>query len=116
MIRSVTRNTLATVVILLCINFCSAQNNAGTEKENEIAVKQNPNPFRILTSGKQIIIKSNKNIKSIMVWTASGHRIVEQKDINTSTYNFRPSIDEKIFFVMLQLVDGKIYTEKIGVR
>jgi hypothetical protein len=98
------------------MNFCSAQNNAGAEKEIEIAVKQNSDPFRILTSGKQITIKSNRNIKSIMVWTASGHRIIEQKDVNASTYNFRVSIDEKIFFVMLQLVDGKIYTEKIGVR
>src|SRR6266568_4987039 len=98
MIRSVTRNTLSTVAILLCLNFCSAQNNAGTEKENETAVKQNSNPFRILTSGKQITIKSSRNIKSIMVWTASGHRIVEQKDLNASSYNFRISVNEKVFF------------------
>ena len=51
-----------------------------------------------------------------MVWTASGHRIIEQKDVNASSYNFKISVNEKVFFVMLQLVDGKIYSEKIGVR
>jgi hypothetical protein len=116
MICPATRNMLAIVAFLLCINFCSAQNNASPEKEDEIAVKQNASPFKVLTSGKQITIKSSKNIKTIMVWTASGHRIVEQKELNASSYNFRITVNEKIFFLMLQLVDGKIYSEKIGIR
>ena len=115
MICPAIRNLFTIVAILLCTSFCSAQNSAGSEKENEIAVK-NSNPFRILTSGKQITIKSTKNIKSIIVWAASGHRIVEQKDVNENSYNFRITVNEKVFFVMLQLADGKIYSEKIGIQ
>ena len=51
-----------------------------------------------------------------MVWTSGGDRILEQKDINASSYNFRISVSEKIFFIMVRLVDGKTYSEKIGVQ
>ncbi len=111
-----TRSSFVIAAFLLTMNFCSAQDNDIPVKENEVAAKQNPNPFRILTSGKQISIKSSKDIKTVMVWTASGHRIVEQKEVNASTYNFRINVNEKVFFVMLQLSDGKIYSEKIGVQ
>ena len=110
------RNSLVIPVLLLTMNFCSAQDNDAPAKENDFAVKQNPNPFRILTSGKQVTIKSTKDIKTIMVWTASGRRIVEKKDINASSYNFRINATEKLFFVMLQLSDGKVYSEKIGIQ
>jgi hypothetical protein len=73
-------------------------------------------PYRILTSGKSITVKSTKDIKSIMVWTADGHRVLEQKEINANSYNFRITINAKVFFLMVQLVDGKTYTEKIGVQ
>ena len=72
-------------------------------------------PYRILTSGRQVTVKSNRAIKHIMVWTASGHRIVEQRDINLTNYTFNLSgARERYFFVMLQYEDGKPYTEKIG--
>ena len=103
------RSILAITFIFLSINFCSAQSN-------DISAKANPDPFRVSTSGKQVIIKADKTIKSIMVWTASGHRIIEQKDVNANSYNFKINVNEKVFFVMLQLADGKIYSEKIGVR
>lgn len=74
----------------------------------------NAKPYRILTSGKQITIKSTRDIKSVMVWTPGGHRIIEQKDINASNYSFRVTVDQKYIFVMVQLVDGKVYSEKIG--
>ena len=110
------RNSFAIVVLLLTINICSAQDNDTPVKENDFAVKQNPNPFRILTSGKQVAIKSSKDIKTIMVWTASGHRIIEQKDVNANSYSFHINVNEKLFFVMLQLSDGKVYSEKIGIN
>jgi hypothetical protein len=72
-------------------------------------------PYRILSSGKQITVKSTRDIKSLMVWTASGHRIIEQKELNASSYNFRIAVNEKYFFMMVQLVDGKVYTEKFGI-
>ncbi|MEI9911272.1 MAG: hypothetical protein WDO71_17380 [Bacteroidota bacterium] len=72
-------------------------------------------PYKILTSGKQITVKSTKNIKNIMVWTASGHRIVEQKAVNASSYTFNINVNEKIFFVMIEYEGSKPYTEKIGI-
>jgi len=103
------QSIFAITLVLLSVNFCSAQSS-------DVSAKVNPDPFQVLTSGKQITIKAAKNIKSIMVWTASGHRIIEQKDVNASSYNFKINVSEKVFFVMLQLADGKIYSEKIGVR
>jgi len=44
------------------------------------------------------------------------YRILEHKDVNASDYNFRITVNEKIFFVMLQMADGKVYSEKIGIQ
>jgi len=73
-------------------------------------------PYRIQTSGKQITIKSTKDIKTVMVWSAGGNRILEQKDINTDSYNFRLTVNEKVLFIRIQLIDGKVYSERIGIR
>ncbi len=73
-------------------------------------------PYRIHTIGKQVAIKSNIDIKNIMVWTSGGNRILEKKEINTANYSFRVAVTEKIFFVMLRLADGKTYSEKIGIE
>lgn len=73
-------------------------------------------PFKVLTSGKQITIQSKKTIRSVMVWTAGGHRIVEQKQINTVSFDFTAPPKENIFFAMIEMEDGKRYTEKIGVK
>lgn len=83
-----------------------------TGSENGKPVK----PFRILTTGRQIAIKSAQAIKTILVWTAAGNRILEQRNLNTSSYNFKITVSEKIFFVMVELVNGKRYSEKIGVQ
>jgi len=100
---------------LTCFSFfpqAQPVNNSETVKENEKTSK----PYRILTAGKSVTIKSTKTIKNVMVWTAGGHRIVEEKNLNASSYNFRITANEKIFFVMVQLVDGKTYSEKIGIQ
>ena len=73
-------------------------------------------PYKVLTNGKQITIQSKQDIRSVMVWTSSGHRIVEQKDINAASYKFTVSVNERVFFMMLETVDGKRFTEKIGVQ
>ena len=74
-------------------------------------------PYKILTSGKQVTVRSTKNIRNIMVWTASGHRVIEQKDINAATYSFNVSgVRDKAFFLMIQYETGKPFTEKIGVQ
>jgi len=78
--------------------------------------ESNAKPYRILTSGKTVTIRSAKNIKSVMVWTSAGHRIIEEKNLNTGNYTFRVTVNEKLFFLMVQLIDGKTYSEKIGVQ
>lgn len=73
-------------------------------------------PFRILTAGKKITIQAKQNIKTVIVWTSNGHRLVEQKDINSDSYSFNITIPEKIFFVRVDMEDGKMYTQKLGVQ
>jgi hypothetical protein len=73
-------------------------------------------PYTLMTSGKQITIKSSKTIQQIMLWTSNGNRVVEQKGINTSSYTVNIPVNHKAFFLMIGLNDGKVYTEKIGVQ
>jgi len=87
-------------------------NTSEVVKENEKSNK----PYRILTSGKLVTIKSSKTIKNLMVWTSGGNRILEEKNINLPNYSFRITVNEKVFFVMVQLTNGKTYSEKIGVQ
>jgi hypothetical protein len=87
-------------------------NTSTAVKENEKSNK----PYHILTSGKLVTIKSSKTIKNLMVWTAGGNRILEEKNLNSSNYSFRITVNEKVFFVMVQLTNGKTYSEKIGVQ
>ena len=103
------------IIAITCLSLITQAQPAGTSapfKETEKSSK----PYRILTSGKQITIKSTKDIKSIIVWTSDGNRILEHKDINASNYTFRITVREKIFFIRIQLADGKTYSEKIGVE
>ncbi len=73
-------------------------------------------PYKILTNGKQITIQSKLDIRSVLVWTSSGHRIVEQKEINAAIYKFTFPVREKVLFLMLETINGKRFTEKIGVQ
>ena len=96
---------LLTIAFFFCISISYSQSeNPG------------PKPYKVLTSGKQVTIKSVKNIKSIMVWTSSGNRIIEQKAVNANSFTFNAGNKEKIFFVMVRLQNGTLYTEKIGVQ
>jgi ribosomal 50S subunit-recycling heat shock protein len=88
-----------------------AQEPGSVKTENKSA-----KPFRILTSGRKITIQAKKNIKTVIVWTSGGHRIIEQKDINATSYSFEITIQEKIFFVRVDMEDDKMYTQKIGVQ
>lgn len=72
-------------------------------------------PYKVITSGKQVTIKSSKNIRNIMVWTATGHRVLEQRDVNNTHYSFTVNIREKVFYVMIQYDNLlKPYTERVG--
>lgn len=110
MMASSLRRLMAVATLSVSFFVCQAQ-PAGNE-----SIKKETRPYTILTSGKQITIKSGRNIQHVMLWTNSGHRVVEQRDINTVSYTFTIPIDEKIFFLMVGLEGGKIYTEKIGIQ
>lgn len=82
---------------------------------NELAKKE-VKPYKILTSGRQITIKSTRDIKDVMLWTTNGYRVVEQKQINNPSYVLNIPVNQKAFFLMIGLSNGKIYTEKIGIQ
>lgn len=73
-------------------------------------------PFKVLTNGKQITIQSKQNLKSVMVWTASGHRFVEEKELKTNAYSFIVPSKEMVFYIMIETAEGKRFTEKMGVK
>jgi hypothetical protein len=104
---------LMTVIAVFSLSvFSQAQPAPINEGESARTNK----PYKILTSGKQITVKSTKDIKNIMVWTASGHRIVEEKEVNATSFSFTINVSEKVFFVMIQYEGQKPFTEKIGVQ
>ena len=50
-----------------------------------------------------------------MIWTASGHRIVEDHNLDQHSWTFNINVNENVFYLMLELADGKRYTKKIGI-
>ena len=108
------------VSAIVCASILSKAQQPGTPApelpSSSGEIEKSSKPYRILTTGKTVTIRTTKNIKSLMVWTSAGHRIIEEKNLNTSNYNFRITVNEKLFFVMVQLADGKTYSEKIGVQ
>ena len=84
--------------------------------KSEITISTTAKPFKILTNGKQITIQSKQTLKSLMVWTASGHRFVEEKALTGNSYSFIVPAKEKIFYIMLETAEGKRFTERMGVK
>jgi hypothetical protein len=84
---------------------------------NNNIVKKDPLPYKILNSGRQLTFKASHNIRSLMIWTSGGHRVLEQQDINATSFSYTipSSVNERIFFVMLVLENGKVYTRKVGI-
>ena len=83
---------------------------------SEITTVPSAKPFKVLTNGKQITIQSKQNLKSLMVWTASGHRFVEEKQLTSNSYSFTVPTKENIFYIMLETAEGKRFTERMGVK
>ena len=105
-------------VLFVCI-CCITHFIHGQQKPLTIAEKttaSSAKPFKVLTNGKQITIQSKQNLRSLMVWTASGHRIVEEKDLKTNSYSFTAPAKEKVFYMVIETNDGKKFTEKMGVK
>ena len=117
MTRLAIQYTLAVAAFLLIISSAHAQKDDYTSSKNKtVTEKKVTKPYKILTSGKRITVQSKNNIKRILVWTSSGHRIVEQHELDVPSYNFTVPGEEKIFFLMLETNNGNRYTDKFGVQ
>ena len=99
-------------VALISFTFFIAQSQPVKSATEKKEIK----PYKLLTYGRQITIKSTGIIKQVMVWTTNGYRVVEQKEINNNSFLLYIPVNQKTFFLMIGLSDGKIYTEKIGIQ
>lgn len=99
-------------VLFLSFMVAVLQAQPAMDVPGKIEVK----PYQLLSSGRQIIIKSTREIKHVMLWTTSGYRVVEQREINNNYFILSIPVSQKTFFLMIGLSGGKIYTEKIGIR
>ncbi len=104
------QKSLVTVILSVSI-FVSRAQPADLQP-----LKKEIRPYKILASGKEITLKSSRNIQHVMLWTTNGHRVVEQREINAASFTFIIPIHEKIYFLMVGLEGGKVYTEKIGIQ
>ncbi len=100
------------VVVPLCFIVFISQSQPVKSATEKKEIK----PYKLLTYGRQINIKSTGIIKHVMLWTTSGNRVVEQKEINNNYFVLDIPINQKTFFLMIGFSDGKIYTEKIGIQ
>ena len=114
--RASSLKLLTVVAVLFIAGISSAQADPVYNPKATNNEKQAAKPFRVLTSGKHITIQSKKDISKIVVWTGTGHRFVEDNNVNSSSYSFNVTIPAKFFYIMVELKDGKRYTEKIGVE
>jgi hypothetical protein len=105
---------LASAAVFVTLTFTIAE--ANPIHDTSITGKPAAKPFKILTAGKRITVKSDQDIAKIMVWTSSGHRFVEENNVNAAYYSFDVTIREHYFFMLLEMKDGKRYTQKFGVQ
>jgi hypothetical protein len=97
---TILRFVLALILLTNITVVSFAQNSKSPSFATEKVEKK---PYKVLTSGKQITVKATSQIKTIMVWTSSGHRIVEQKAVNANSVSFNVTVNEKIVFMMLRI-------------
>ena len=103
---------LACLALLTLSVFSPAQSRS--ESRSPLASAADAKPYKIITNGTRITVKSTGNFNKLLVWTSSGHRIHEQNNLNTNSYSFSVPAKEKVFFLLLEFPNGKRYTEKIG--
>jgi hypothetical protein len=108
MMKPFIRKAILVFALFSAACVINGQGNSSRNTEVTKPVK----PFKVLTNGKQITIQSKQNLKSIMVWTSSGHRIVEEKELKSNSYSFNVPAKEKLVFIMIETVEGKRFTEK----
>ena len=102
------------IVTILC--FCMLTCSLSFGQAPIPASHQKTESVKILTQGKKITIKSRTKINKLMIWTSSGHRVIEERNLHTNSWTYTVSINENIFYVMIELEDGKRVTKKIGLN
>lgn len=108
---------LKAIFVFALFSITHFLNGQPTESPSrETSGKPPAKPFKILTNGKQITVQAKQNLKSLIVWTSSGHRIVEEKDLQTTNYSFTVPAKEKVFYLMVETAEGKRFTQKMGVK
>ncbi|HKC35430.1 MAG TPA: hypothetical protein VKB95_05180 [Chitinophagaceae bacterium] len=107
---------LKAILVFALFSITCFIHGQGKQTPNSVDTPVSAKPFKVLTNGKQITIQSKQNLRSLMVWTASGHRFVEEKELKTNSYSFTVPSKEKIFFMMIETAEGKRFTEKMGVK
>ena len=100
--------------ILTILFFCILTCSIGYGQAPIPASHQKTESVKILTQGKKITIKSRTKINKLMIWTASGHRVIEDRNLNTNSWSYIVNINENIFYLMIEMADGKRVTKKIG--
>ncbi len=116
MLKTSSFKVLCAVLILCTATLTFAQSDTVPESRLRVAVHNTTKPYKVLTAGKRITIQSKPDIYKILVWTSSGHRFVEDNNVKAPSYSFTVTNTEKFFYIMLELKDGKRYTEKVGVE
>ncbi len=71
-------------------------------------------PYTLQVIKEKINITAKKNIASCMVWNLQGHRVAEQRTINSSYTSIPVQAKGKLFFVMITFTDRDHFTEKIA--
>lgn len=108
---------LKAIFVFALVSVTHLINGQPTERPIRETVGKPPvKPFKVLTNGKYITVQSKQNLRSLIVWTASGHRIVEEKDLQTTNYSFALPNKEKVFYLMVVTAEGKKFTERMGVK
>lgn len=108
------RKAILFLTLVSITHFIQGQKTLGSDAI--VSVSSASKPYKVLTNGNQITIESKQNLKSLMVWSSSGHRIVEEKELKTTSYSFYVPAKEKICFISIETMEGKRFSEKIGVK
>jgi len=116
MLNASSFKVLSAVLILCIATLTSAQSDTAPEIKPANNERTAAKPYKVLTAGKRITVQSKTEISKIMVWSSSGHRFVEDNNVKAASYTFTITTGEKFFYIMLELKDGKRYTEKVGVE
>lgn len=99
------------ILALLGLAICaSAQTRPVPIAEKNNSAK----PYKLLTQGKQITIRSAQALDAVMVWTSGGHRVLEERSIDKNEFQVNLTVPSRVYFIMIRLKNGKTYSEKIG--